>query len=122
MDKPSPSLDCPSCGYSLTGITRPTCPECGQAIAIISEQELKRKRRWVRPYFLGICSATVLYLLFYLFLRVPGVYPPSYSQGSWEVKLDSNSATVDAIFLPLAVIETAFQFHFSWFYAEPFSC
>ncbi|MEM6258659.1 MAG: hypothetical protein AAGI37_10145 [Planctomycetota bacterium] len=122
MDKPNPSLDCPTCGYSLTGLTQPSCPECGQTVAIITTQELKRSRRWLKPFIGGALSLPALYLAFYVFLRVSGIYPSDYSQGNWGVTLDSNSEVVDALYSPLTYFEAEVQFHFSWFHDDPLSC
>lgn len=122
MDQPNPDLDCPSCGYSLTALTQSSCRECGQAFAIVPAEELKRRRRWIKPFALGACSVPALYLAFYLFLRVSGVYESYYSQGGWEVTLDSNSEIVDTIYLPLVCFESEMQFHFSWFHDEPLGC
>ena len=122
MNMPNPNLDCPSCDYSLTSLTQTSCPECGQAFAIVSTQELMRRRRWLKPFVLGACSLPAFYLTFYLFLRVTGVFPADYSQGHWGVALDSNSEVVNALYLPLSYFEEELQFHFSWFHDEPFSC
>ena len=63
-----------------------------------------------------------LYLIFYVFLRLSGVYESYYSQGSWEVDGSSNSYVVDVIYFPLFILETDLQFHFSWFHDEPVGC
>lgn len=118
----NPPIECPSCGYCLAALTRASCPECGQAFAIITPEELKRKRRWLKPFLLGAFSVPVLYLSFYLFLRVTGVYESYYSQGSWEVSLDSNSQVVDAFYLPMIYFESEIQFHLAWFHDEPTGC
>ena len=114
------SLNCPSCGYELTALTKARCPECGKPFEVCKPNVLiNRKKVWWRAYLIGATSVPVLYLALYLLLRVGGVYYPYYSQGSWEMDGGTNIYFVDLAYLPLIFVENEFQAHFDWFYEQP---
>lgn len=57
-------LKCPTCGYALTGLSRRTCPECGQAFdmsTIHRATRAARRRRWMIS---GLVMALAMYLPF----------------------------------------------------------
>ncbi|MBC7783027.1 MAG: hypothetical protein H7144_04235 [Burkholderiales bacterium] len=74
---------------------------------------LRTRRPW-KPYLLGVVTTPAIYLLLYAVLRVTGVFHAYYSQGSWEIEGGTGLYFVDALFFPLAIMESDLQNRLRW--------
>jgi hypothetical protein len=59
------TIRCPQCGYDLTGLPAPRCPECGSAYV---EAVINRQRRRRRAWLLSVAVMVVVYYAPYSWL------------------------------------------------------
>ncbi len=58
-------LKCPNCGYDLTGLIRPECPECGEPFDPVELAGLQRRYGYyIVPTWLALVICFVIFIIF----------------------------------------------------------